>query len=191
MPKTETFDRKEVLAKITDLFWENGYNGTSMQDIVNVSGLNRSSIYNSFGDKHQLFTQAFKYYQLNIQAVSLEKALQLPPRQALTAIFEGVLFAFKKNANHKGCFMTNCTTELASHDRLINSRLHDNMDELLKIFGSILQKGKTSGEFSKDLPVDQTALYLFSSVQGLRLTAMLIDSEKELKGLINSTLKNI
>ena len=55
MPKTKQFDEAEVLEKAKELFTEKGYNGTSMDDLVQVTGLSRSSIYDTFGDKHGLF----------------------------------------------------------------------------------------------------------------------------------------
>jgi len=113
MPKTETFDRNEVLEKVTTLFWDKGYSATSMQDIVDASGLNRSSIYNSFGDKYQLFTTSINYYQRNIQSAMLSNLPNLKPRAAIRHIFESVMAAMEDNANQKGCFMTDCTAELA------------------------------------------------------------------------------
>ena len=63
MPKSILFDRDETIAKVTSLFWEKGYHATSMQDLVDVTGLNRSSIYNSFGDKYNLFIESLKHYK--------------------------------------------------------------------------------------------------------------------------------
>ncbi len=191
MPKTETFDRNEVLEKVTALFWDKGYSATSMQDIVDASGLNRSSIYNSFGDKYQLFTTSINYYQRNIQSAMLSNLPNLKPRAAIRHIFEGVMAAMEDNANQKGCFMTNCTAELASHDKNIHHLLLRNMDDLMHLFEDILTQGRASGDFKDKMDVKQTALYLFSSIQGIRLTGMLLDSKKEMSTLIDRTLENI
>ena len=63
MPRTEDFNREEVLGKAKGHLWLKGFNGTSMQDLVDVTGLNRSSIYNSFGSKMELYLQSLKKYQ--------------------------------------------------------------------------------------------------------------------------------
>ena len=63
MPRSEDFDRSQVLQNAKEVFWVKGYNGTSMQDLVDATGLNRSSIYNSFGNKMELFQQTLKQYQ--------------------------------------------------------------------------------------------------------------------------------
>ncbi|MDQ6889496.1 MAG: TetR/AcrR family transcriptional regulator, partial [Bacteroidota bacterium] len=60
MPKKEMFDNEEVLKKALSLFWEKGYNGTSISDLETVTGINRSSIYNTYGDKNQFFLKALE-----------------------------------------------------------------------------------------------------------------------------------
>ena len=63
MPKVETFNKEQVLNNVIRLFHEKGYNATSMQDLVDATGLNRSSIYNSFGSKKELFQESLKTYR--------------------------------------------------------------------------------------------------------------------------------
>ena len=63
MPRVEIFNRDEVLEKAVRLFHNKGYNATSMQDLVDATGLNRSSIYNSFGSKKELYQQSLRAYK--------------------------------------------------------------------------------------------------------------------------------
>ena len=63
MPRSEVFNRDEVLEKAKNVFWLKGYNATSMQDLVNATGLNRSSIYNSFESKLNLYKLTLEKYQ--------------------------------------------------------------------------------------------------------------------------------
>ena len=58
MPRPKEFDPQEVLDKAVDLFWRQGYEFTSIQDLVDHLGINRASLYETFGDKHQLFLGA-------------------------------------------------------------------------------------------------------------------------------------
>ena len=64
MPKSVTFDTENVMENVMELFWRKGYNGTSMQELVNATGLNRSSLYNTYGDKFSLFEQAIQGYSV-------------------------------------------------------------------------------------------------------------------------------
>ena len=65
MARKKNFDEVEVLDKAVNLFWEKGYNATSIQDLVEGLGINRASIYDTWGDKHQLYLSALKRYRQN------------------------------------------------------------------------------------------------------------------------------
>ncbi|MEJ0106748.1 MAG: helix-turn-helix domain-containing protein [Bacteroidota bacterium] len=60
MARTKVFDEQMVLDKAMNLFWQKGYNATSAQDLVNGLSISRSSLYDTFGDKHSLFVKALK-----------------------------------------------------------------------------------------------------------------------------------
>nr|WP_083442409.1 helix-turn-helix domain-containing protein [Paenibacillus sp. IHB B 3415] len=62
MGRTKEFEINEVLDKAVQLFWMQGYEKTSMQDLVNFMGIHRRSIYDSFGDKHALYMKALKLH---------------------------------------------------------------------------------------------------------------------------------
>ena len=63
MPRVKLFDEKEVLTKAMNLFWRKGYSATSVQDLVNHLGINRGSLYDTFGNKEQLFNQSLALYR--------------------------------------------------------------------------------------------------------------------------------
>ncbi len=62
MARKKEFDPEERMEKARDLFWEKGYNATSMEDLVQTMGLNRGSIYDTYGDKHSLYLQCLGNY---------------------------------------------------------------------------------------------------------------------------------
>ena len=63
MPRVKLFDQNEVLTKAMNLFWKQGYAATSVQDLVQHLGINRASLYDTFGDKDQLFKKSFELYR--------------------------------------------------------------------------------------------------------------------------------
>ena len=192
MPKTETFDRVSVMDRVTELFRTKGYNGTSMQDIVDVSGLNRSSLYNSFGDKYQLFLAALKHYKGNYEKETISCLFNHSPRESLEAFFENIARSIRdKKSDFQGCFLTNSTAELANRDSEIAAFLSSNLEDMIRLFSDILEKGIEQGEFSPDMNVRTTALYLFSSLQGLQLIGMLTRSDQDIKKLIQRILSTL
>ena len=66
MARTKTFDKQKVVHQALLLFWQQGYEATSIDDLEQHLGLNRSSIYNTFGSKHALFIMALRLYQAQV-----------------------------------------------------------------------------------------------------------------------------
>ena len=172
MPKSVTFDREEVIEKVMDLFWVKGYNGTSMQDLVDVTGLNRSSFYNTFGDKFSLFEESIKHYQTK-QDTLLQQNFTTAhsPRQAIVSLFRSIGKDIS-SGNQKGCMITSCTTEL-SNDPKVKNFLIENKSRVVGSFAKLITEAQKKGEISDAKNAETLALFLFSSLQGLRITSML------------------
>ncbi len=191
MPKSVLFDKEEIIHKVTELFWEKGYNGTSMQDLVNATGLNRSSLYNTFGDKFQLFTQALIHYreaQNNLLQSVQQKGKS--PKEAIKLLFDGV-WSEMNNGHSKGCFLSNCATELGNTEPQIHQFLEENQKAVVNIFQQLIIKAQEVGEIDKNKDAEVLALYLFSSLQGLRVTSMIDANPKHLKGIATQVLSSL
>ena len=189
MPKTVLFDRDDVLRKATDLFWQKGYNGTSMQDLVDATGLNRSSIYNSFGDKFQLYKESLKRYQ-KLQQEKLKDYFSegQGPKQSIISLFEGIRDEIIGESHGKGCFLANCTTELSHTEPQVYDFLVQNKDTITQGFTELIQEAQKEGDISPSKNAGHLALYLFSSLQGLRVTSMLDNKSSDIEGLTQQIL---
>src|ERR1700761_1056657 len=116
MARTKDFDEDEVLDKAMYLFWNQGYNGTSMQDLVDGLGISRSSLYDTFGDKHSLFIKTLENYKKNASA-KLEAIIANAPsaKEAVKQLLEYTTRELLSDQQHKGCFMVNAAVEVAPH----------------------------------------------------------------------------
>ncbi len=190
MPKVETFNRNQVLQKATEVFHKKGYNGTSMQDLVDATSLNRSSIYNSFGSKLNLFLEVLSYYQsFHNNNFSQGLAQSYNATEAIETIFELSLTEILNDNDRKGCMIVNCKSEMVNQEPSIKSFMEKNQDRMIAMLEDIVYKGQMEKIFNQDQTANQYALYLFSSIQGLRMTGILNKNEKELRNLINTVLK--
>jgi TetR/AcrR family transcriptional repressor of nem operon len=191
MPKSILFDREEVIKKVTELFWEKGYNGTSMQDLVEVTGLNRSSIYNTFGDKFTLFSESLEYYR-NFQntLISNAQSNSKSPKAAIELLFNGV-WEQMNSTPEKGCYLSNCTTELSNTDPRIFTFLSENKEAVVANFKSLITSAQELGEISKSKNSETLANYLFSSLQGLRVTSMVDRDQQHIKGITEQILHSL
>ena len=190
MPKAALFDRDQVLDKSLKVFWEKGYHGASLQDLVDATGLNRSSLYNSFQDKFNLYLQCIKHYRQQ-RAQDAQKAL-IKNKSALTVIrdlLESALPNKKTTKDPQGCFLVNCTAELSADTLAIRPILHDNKDSMLELLTNLVQQAQVEGDVNPNQDPEMTALYLFSSIQGLNLTSVIEDDPQKLDKLVDSILK--
>lgn len=170
MPKNVTFDKEEILKSLIPVFIRKGYNGTSMQDIVEATGLNRSSIYNSFGDKQALYMAVLNHYsekQLPMKEHIL--ALDTNTRSALRKFFEELFIARDLSAPNEGCLLTNCSLEMGKSDMKIKGVVLSGKKSMIENFRKIIELGQERKEISSDIDADAYASFLYNNLQGLRV----------------------
>jgi TetR/AcrR family transcriptional regulator, transcriptional repressor for nem operon len=192
MPRTEDFNRGEVLDKAKNIFWLKGYNGTSMQDLVDATGLNRSSIYNSFGSKMKLYLQTLEKYQGDSNEL-FERANQQNRNaiETIGLIFLYVLEAILEDDEERGCMIINCHTEIGNQDAYLKGLLEANQERLLGIFKDLVTQGQAEGSIRSDEKSELLAYYLVNAFQGFRISGMNTKDIVILKSIIQNILKTI
>jgi len=171
MPKKKQFDETEVLVKAKELFSEKGYNGTSMDDLVQATGLSRSSIYDTFGDKHGLFLKSLNYYRCSQQGDLAKQCDRTEsPKKKIRYIFDYVIKDILADKECKGCLMVNVTMELSAVDKDVAAVAVSNMEEMEQVFSSLVKEGQSKGEISKKFTPKALGRHLYSSLMGLRVT---------------------
>ena len=172
MARTKEFNEIEILDKAIDLFWFKGYNGASMQDVVDSLGLSRSSIYDTFGDKHQLYISALEQYRKQAAGGLIDMVKQsTSPIQTIQQLFEMLSNDSLNTVCNKGCFMTNSTIELAPHDPEIHKIVKDNMQDIEEAFYNLVKKGQDLGEITNQNDARALARFLFNTISGIRVAA--------------------
>lgn len=172
MARTKEFNEIEILDKAIDLFWFKGYNGASMQDVVDSLGLSRSSIYDTFGDKHQLYISALEQYRKQAAGGLIDMVKQsISPLQTIQQLFEMLSNDSLNTVCNKGCFMTNSTIELAPHDPEIHKIVKDNMQDIEEAFYNLVKKGQDLGEITNQNDARALARFLFNTISGIRVAA--------------------
>jgi len=191
MPKNILFDRELVIENVTKLFWEKGYNATSMQDLVDATGLNRSSIYNTFGDKFHLFMEALTYYRAN-QSEQVQRLMSNgeSPKEVLRMLFINIKESVEDSNNNFGCFMTKCTSELST-DPKVKPVLVENKDGMLGLFEKLIGEAQKKGEISTNNNPEILALYLFSNLQGLKVTSLLLEESSDIEEVTNHIFNSL
>lgn len=189
MPRQKEFDRDDVLAKAMQTFWSQGYAATSVQDLVESMGINRGSLYDTFGDKRSLFLAAIAYYE----AAALQPAiarLEAPGagKQAIADHFYNVVERASSDQEQRGCFATNSVVELCARDRDVADRVAAGLQRLEGALKRALQTAQAQGELASDRNLDELASFLLCTLQGLRVVSKLNPDRERLRGIVRAAL---
>ena len=192
MPKTETFNRKFVLKQATNVFHDKGFNATSMQDLVDATGLNRSSIYNTFKNKVSLYLECLKSYEDSYTRETSKRLIQSNTGlQAIQQIFELYLNEVIQDKDSRGCLIINCKSEMANHEGSITNFLNSNQQKMLELLEDIAAQGQNDGTINNKQSPKEYSLYLYSSIQGFRMTGILISDKKQLQSIITNVMQTL
>lgn len=189
MARTKEFDESVVLEKAMDLFWEKGYNATSAQDLVSELGISRSSLYDTFGDKHSLFVKALEQYRAQkIDPVMKGIDVKEDPEAHIRFFFESIKAEALSDNRSKGCFMINSVVELAPVDSKVlaiaNAIMSDTEDTLYRI----IKSGQDQGKFTTKNSARALARFVFNSLNGLRVTVKFDSTPKMFDDIVNVCL---
>ena len=192
MARTKAFDEQEVLDKALNLFWEKGYNGTSIQDLVDHLGINRASIYDTWGNKHQLYLASLTRYRKHASHWLLEQIRsEKPANQVIRDFLYNIIDQGIHTHDRKGCFMVNSCTELANQDTDVRHLVKENRETMEKVFSAIIQEGQETGEFPNKTDSLSLAKYLYNTVTGLRGSMQGDATVEELKSVADISVSTL
>jgi TetR/AcrR family transcriptional regulator, transcriptional repressor for nem operon len=179
MAGKKVFDEIEVLDKAMNLFWQKGYNATSAQDLVDELGISRSSLYDTFGDKHSLFVKALLKYRKQWIDPAIKGANTITDAEAyIVDLFEFIKQeTFDKNST-KGCFWVNAAIEMVPADSEVTSIAISIMKDTENAFYKAIKKGQEQGVFTSIHTARSLAKFILNAISGLRVNVKLDSDEK-------------
>ncbi|HLL36876.1 MAG TPA: helix-turn-helix domain-containing protein [Streptomyces sp.] len=177
MARPRTFDEERALDAAMHTFWEKGYEATSTQDLCEATGLGRSSIYNTFKSKHDLFERALSRYLEAMTAAQLA-LLDDPERPAAERVRALLARVVESEAEHReaagralGCLSVNTVVELAARDPRAAGLLERDTARRLAAFRAVLEAGRRDGSITSAREPDALARFLNATIAGLRVSS--------------------
>jgi TetR/AcrR family transcriptional regulator, transcriptional repressor for nem operon len=168
MARPKAFDEDRAVEKAMRAFWTAGYEATSTQDLCAATGLGRSSIYNTFASKRDLFDKALRRYMAVKDAATAELLDgPLPVREKIRAMFDQVIDA--DPAEPLGCFVVNSLVELAPRDRRTANLLRRNQEKRFQLVRAALAEAHRAGELRGD--PDELAHFVLATISALQVSA--------------------
>lgn len=182
MARKKEFDEIDVLTRAMEIFWRQGYEGTSVQDLVEQMGINRGSLYGTFADKRALFLAAIEHYDRTVVAVVVSQ-LHVPHTSARQQIVDYIMSVAVQAASptkRQGCFLTNSAVEVGSHDADAERRVLESMGKIEQALYEALLRARRAGEIRQHRDLRALARFLTSSIQGLQVMGKVLPDKKAL-----------
>ena len=124
MPRPREFDTNAAIDRAVETFWQNGYDGTAMQDLCSAMDLHSGSVYAAFGDKRGLFLAAMDRYIDTVSREAIERIGGAPSGlEGIRAYFDHLVDAIVDGKRRWGCLITNAVAELAQRDPEIAAKI--------------------------------------------------------------------
>ena len=192
MVRTRAFDPSTALSRAVDLFSSKGYSETSMDDIVQATGVSRYGIYGTFGNKRELFEQALERYAEGMGKHSYLRLLEPDASLAhIRVIFDDRIEAMCNSAENRGCLFVHAAMELAPHDHEIQGVLQKFMKRMSKAFSIGLEAAKERHEVKEDLDVRAAGDFLTGAMFGLAVLARSGFPRATLDSFVDNTMASL
>lgn len=167
MGRTKEFDVGAALGAARDLFWERGYEATSIADLVERLDIGKASLYATFGTKHDLYLKALDHYvRTTDDEVLTDLAAPGPALAAVRAFVWRYVDEILADECRRGCLVVNAAVELPA-DHEVAQRVARSWDALETGLTITLTRARAQGEFAGDPRA--TARFLLAVLQGLRV----------------------
>jgi len=190
MPRNKEFDYTDKLEVVRNLFWEKGYHTTSMHDIVAVMKLNRSSIYDTYGNKHDLFLKClsnyatFKENQYVKASLAKDKGIE-----SLEYIIRDVVN--QTLADNKACLIVKTIFEVAPSDPEVKQFILKNAAVLQAILERSISQARSEGDIKSESSSSVIARYILSSFSSFWSHYILTQNKKEVTEMVDFLMEQI
>lgn len=187
--RPRAFDRQEALAAAMHVFWERGYEGTSLADLTREMGINPPSLYGAFGNKEALFAEALALYEAK-EAEVITRLLNSAPtaREAIEATLRYNAEVYVEEGRPRGCMIVLSslvgTPQSETVRRLLAERRRAGEDELRER----IQRGQAEGDVPADADAAHLAAFYTTVLQGMSITARDGASRAELARIVTTAM---
>lgn len=191
MPRTKSFDPDQALDRAMRAFWARGYEATSVEDLVAATGINRASLYGTFGDKHALFLKALERYGEIGLLAGLDLAdTDRPVPDILRELFDR-LIARCMDGRGAGCLVTNTVCAFGTRDTAISESARRALARMENALDLLVRRGQARGEIAAEDPPRAIARFLLNAMQGMQVLAKVNPDARALSQVADRTLRTL
>lgn len=171
MARPKAFDRERAVKQAMELFWEKGFEASSTEDLLRAMSIGRQSMYDTFGDKHQLYLEALRRYQAESGADLFERLRTTSTPLAMLADVLLAIAGETASARARGCMAVNATTEFGQSDPEVAALIGSGQMLCEAAFERVVREAKQRGEVAASVDERAAGRFLFSTIRGMRVSA--------------------
>jgi len=169
MARPREFDTRQALENAMGVFWTKGYEAASLTDLIAAMGISKSSLYETYGSKHELFLASIGLYsETMIGRLSGQLDAEVSARRAIESLF-AMFIDEALGSDPRGCLLGNCASEVAARDPRAAARIAEGMGKLEDVFHRTVVRGQGAGEIPDTHDARSLARYLTCIANGLRI----------------------
>jgi TetR/AcrR family transcriptional regulator, copper-responsive repressor len=185
------FDREKALIQARDFFWQHGYEGTSMSDLVDVLGIASARIYKAFGSKEALFREAVQHYEKNEGGFALDALKQQNIKDAMTQLFQDAVKLYTQINHSFGCMVVSSASILSEENQNLLEWMTQQRIERGQSLVQRFEQAKSDGQLVADADPEILGQYYGLVLHGLSVQARDGYSETMLLSVTNFALQNL
>jgi len=182
------YDPQVALARAAEVFWKAGYAGTSLDDLVEATGMNRPSLYAAFGDKRDLYLKTLAYYRDESRALARAALADDPPLRVLLKRFYDKALELYLSGGPRGCYSIGTAATVAAVDDGVRAFLADSMRTTDGFLTHQIEKAKQRGELARDADPAALGYLATATLHTLAIRARAGLPRKELNALVSAAI---
>jgi TetR/AcrR family transcriptional repressor of nem operon len=193
MARPIEFDYDNVLENAMQQFWREGYEASSVQKLLDATGINRGTLYNSFGDKDKFFTLCVERYNKQLKAqidASLGNA-KLAALSAIDSYIQTVTVLAPAKQRSMGCLLVNSVCESINQDKAMQKLIRKSLNTVQRALLGRTRELEKARQLKRGLKAEQAAEVLMNLLQGLYVSARNGRSPKQLGETLKIGLDSI
>ncbi len=186
------FDSRQALETATRVFWDQGYQGTSLEDLCTAMDLNKSSFYQAFGRKSELFQRCLENYRdtsTDLLRAKLDQAAS--GRRFIEEVFEGVAGGTKNQMGRAGCMLINTASEFAQRDPRISALVTRALERIEDLFYAAVCRAQAEGDIPRSSDARSLASFLTANLGGLKGLARAGASPEKMRAIVQVIMNGL
>lgn len=190
MARPVEFDEQKVLTNAMEQFWKEGYEASSVQKLLDSTGINRGTLYNSFGDKETFFRSCVDHYN-KLTAKQIEETLgdeSLKPWDAISAYIDATLVSVSNKHRGLGCLLVNSLCESINYDKEMKKVVRSAQAAVRKALLARVKQAHKAGKVKKGQSAEFATDVLLNALFGARVNSRDGKNARQLKDLLDFTV---